>query len=158
MLSSRGLALAALVSVSGPILGGMGCAHRPGAAALLTEPAKRLAAEASRVRAIAFEEDFMDARLIYRALPAEAVERNALRRQLIQYLLGPLSTIDARAFRARMGDLGASDDLDRILASFSDALDLYSAAELWNPQGPLIPVDERALLKQSALLVTTLFG
>jgi tetratricopeptide (TPR) repeat protein len=132
----------------------VGCAHRSGA---MSEPAKRLAGEASRVRSVQFEEEYIDARLVYRALPPTAAERGPLRRQLINYLLGPLARISADPAK-RKGQLGNDDDLDRTVASFRDALDLYTPAELWQPKGAGIPADEKALLAHTARLVASLFG
>src|SRR3954471_13179617 len=107
--------LAALASTLGA-----GCAHRGSAA--LSEPARRLASEAAKVGPIAFEEDFIDAKLVYRALPLAAAERAPLRRRLINYLLGPLAAIDLDPAK-RQGELIGDDDLDRSVASFRDALD-----------------------------------
>ena len=137
---------------------GGGCAHRLGASAAISEPARRLGAEAVALRTVTCEEDFVDARQVYRALAPGAPERLLLRRQLIRYLLGPLGTIDAEEFRRRGGDLGASDDLDRILASFRDALELFEAEDLWQRRGASIDGEERALLRRGAELVATLFA
>ena len=126
--SARGWAFAALVPTL--LAGSAGCAHRLGASGVLTEPARRLGAEAIALRGISCEEDFVDARQLYRALASGAPERPLLRRQLIGYLLGPLAAIDVDEFRRRGSDLGANDDLDRILASFRDALELFAPEDL----------------------------
>jgi tetratricopeptide (TPR) repeat protein len=133
-----------------------GCAHRGGAAAL-SEPARRLAGEAAKVGPIAYEEDYIDARLVFRALPPEAAERGRLRRQLVTYLLGPLKAIDVDPAK-RKGELTGDDDLDRTVASFRDALDLYTPAELWAPKGSGIPTEEKAMLAHTARLMVSLFS
>src|SRR5687768_5759175 len=88
------------------LLASGGCAHRPGASTAISEPARRLGAEAVALRTVSCEEDFVDARQVYRALAPGAPERPLLRRQLIRYLLGPLHSINADEFRRRGGDLG----------------------------------------------------
>ncbi|HEY0709301.1 MAG TPA: tetratricopeptide repeat protein [Polyangia bacterium] len=132
------------------------CAHgvRP---APLSEASRQLAREAASFREIRYEEDFIDARLVYRALPPETPERMALRKRLLTYLLGPLRAIDADPDR-RKGALTTDDDLDRTLASFRDALDLYSPTELWRPNGEGIPADEKLLINHAAKLVAALFA
>jgi tetratricopeptide (TPR) repeat protein len=134
---------------------GAGCAHRGSAA--LSEPARKLASEAAKVGPIAFEEDYVDARLVYRALPLAAAERAPLRRRLINYLLGPLAAIDLDPAK-RQGELTGDDDLDRTVASFRDALDLYASAELWQPKGAGIPAEEKQLLVHTARLMVSLFS
>jgi tetratricopeptide (TPR) repeat protein len=134
---------------------GSGCAH--GGHAALSEPARRLAGEAAKVGPIAFEEDYIDARLVFRALPPEAPERAQLRRRLVDYLLGPLAAIDPDPGKRRGEPIG-DDDLDRTVASFRDALDLYSPAELWQPKGKGIPGAEKDLLAHTARLMVSLFS
>jgi tetratricopeptide (TPR) repeat protein len=136
------------------LAGGSGCAHRIGSAPM-TEPARRLGAEALALRSVTCEEDFVDARQVYRALPPGAPERVLVRRQMIGYLLGPLATIDADEFRRRGSELGANDDLDRIQASFRDALDLYGPEDLWPGN---LREDEKNLLRRGAELVAALFA
>jgi tetratricopeptide (TPR) repeat protein len=150
-----GGALALLLTATA--LGGTGCAHRLGNAKL-SDSARRLGAEASAVRTVAYEEDYIDARLVYRALPRDAAERAALRLKLCEYLLGPLADLDVRAFRLRGGDSVVTDDLDRIVSSFRDALELYTPEELWNRGGLAASERERALLGRAAQIVATLFA
>jgi tetratricopeptide (TPR) repeat protein len=149
----------ALIALLPTLLAGAGgCAHRPGASVVISEPARRLGAEALALRTITCEEDFADARQVYRALPPGSQERVLLRRQLLRYLLGPLTTIDLEEFRRRGSDPGANDDLDRILASFRDALELYAPEDLWARRGEGIQADEKPLLRRSAELVAGLFA
>src|SRR5687767_14083606 len=137
-------------------LGVAGCAH--GGAGKLSEPARRLTAEAAAVRTVAYEEDYIDARLLYRALPRHAPERAALRGKLCDYLLAPLATLDPRAFKLRGGDAVVTDDLDRIVSSFREALELYTPDELWSRSGLSLSARERVLLTRAAHLVGTLFA
>ncbi|HEY0712441.1 MAG TPA: hypothetical protein VGF45_07195, partial [Polyangia bacterium] len=150
----RTFALVQRVAVAATLV--LGCAHtnRP---APLSEASRQLAREAASFREIRYEEDFIDARLVYRALPAETPERMALRKRLLTYLLGPLRAIDADPAR-RKGELVSDDDLDRTLASFRDALDLYTPNELWRPNAEGIPADEKLLLNHAAKLVASLFA
>jgi tetratricopeptide (TPR) repeat protein len=135
-----------------------GCAHRFGSGKL-SEPSKRLHAEAAALKSVDFEEDYVNARLIYRALPRYASERPALRQKLVTYLLGPVGTVDPRSFRGGGGGgAGANDDLDRIMASFREALDLYTPEDLWARGGPRLPDAERALLIRTSNLVATVFA
>jgi tetratricopeptide (TPR) repeat protein len=141
------------------VSGALGCAHRAvGGGGPLSEPARRFAAEASAVRTIAFEEDFIDARLVYRALPPHASERAPLRRKLLEYLLGPFERLDLADLRQHGSDVGANDEMDRILTSFREALELFAPQELWSPSGPQIRAPERALLKRGAEVVVALFS
>jgi tetratricopeptide (TPR) repeat protein len=154
--SARGWVLIAFVPTL--LTGEAGCAHRPNASAVLSEPARRLGAEAVALRNISCEEDFVDARQVYRALASGAPERPELRKQMLGYLLNPLVTIDAKEFRRRGSDPGANDDLDRILASFRDALELFSPEDLWPRDGAAISTAEKQLLRRSADLVASLFA
>jgi tetratricopeptide (TPR) repeat protein len=151
-----GMRVAVAVGLSVMVTGAGGCAHRLGGGKL-SDSARRLTVEAGAVGAIAYEEDYTDARLVYRALPRHVKERPVLRRKLVGYLLGPLQQVDPNGFRGREGS-GASDDLDRVVACFRDALELYEPDELWERGGPEIPDDERALLQRAAQLVATLFA
>jgi tetratricopeptide (TPR) repeat protein len=150
--------LAIIVSLAATLASAAGCAHNAGRSGPLSESARRFAGEAATVRAIAFEEDFVDARLVYHALPVYAPERTALRRRLIDYLLGPVGQLDGEDLRRRGGEVGVSDDIDRVLASFRDALELYVPEELWGGDGPQVPAEEKALLVHAARLVVSLFA
>jgi tetratricopeptide (TPR) repeat protein len=154
--SVRSRALTALVPLL--LASASGCAHRVGASAPVSEAARRLGAEAVALRTVTCEEDFADARQLYRALHPSAPERYLLRRQLLRYLLAPLATIDAEEFKRRGSDLGANDDLDRILASFRDALELYGPDDLWGKGSPRIDAEEKPLLRRAADLVASLFA
>ncbi len=138
------------------LAGVSGCAGQLRSGAT-TEPARRLGAEAVALRTVTCEEDFVDARQVYRALGPAAPERPLLRRQMITYLLGPLSTIDAEDFKRRSGEPGANDDLDRIWASLRDALELYSSDDLWASGLGMRP-EEKTLLRKAAELVDSLFA
>jgi tetratricopeptide (TPR) repeat protein len=147
--------LASLLVAS--VLSTVGCAHRFGSGKL-SEPSRRLHAEAAAVKTVAYEEDYVSARLLYRALPRHASERPALRQKLVTYLLAPVGSIDPRTFRERGGAAGANDDLDRIMASFREALDLYTPEDLWAGGPPKLSDPERALLTRTASLVASVFA
>jgi tetratricopeptide (TPR) repeat protein len=151
-----GAARVVLLLVSGLLVAGSGCAH--GFGGKMSEPAKRLHAEAANVKTVAFEEDYVSARLLYRALPRQASERPVLRQKLVGYLLGPLISIDPRSFRERGSATTASDDLDRIMSSFREALDLYTPEDLWERGGPELSDRERALVTRTASLVADVFA
>src|SRR3954454_6424920 len=70
-----------------------GCAHGPLGRGL-SRSAQQFAVEASGVREVAYEEDFLDARLVLQALPIGSKERGALRVKLVRYLVGPIAGID----------------------------------------------------------------
>ena len=149
-LSRPALVVVVLSGLLSGCSGGFGSAR-------LSEPAKRLNAEATAVRTVSFEEDYVDARLTVPGAASRRRERPALRRKLVTYLLGPIAAMDPRGFRERTATV-ANDDLDRIMSSFREALDLYAPEELWERGGPEIPADERALLTRTAQLVQSVFG
>jgi tetratricopeptide (TPR) repeat protein len=154
--AGRKAVLAVLASLM--VAASAGCAHRFGSAKM-SEPSKRLHAEAAAVKSVDFEEDYISARLLYRALPRHASERPALRQKLVTYLLASVGTIDPRSFRERGGGgAGANDDLDRIMASFREALDLYAPEDLWVRGGPQLSDAERLLLTRTANMVATVFA
>ncbi len=134
-----------------------GCASGRGRGPL-SESARRFVAEAAAQKPIAFEEDYVDARLILQSLPREATERTKLRKKLLDYLLGPLVRLDTEELRRDPATLGAPDDFDRIFDSFRDALDLFAATELWQLGGPRLTADERALLGAAARVVVATFS
>src|SRR5947209_10778747 len=80
------LMVAVCLAISAPLTG---CAHRGGAPAP-AGPAQAIAGEATRIGAIAYEDDFLEARLVFQALPTGAPERVALRSKLLHYLLDPV--------------------------------------------------------------------
>src|SRR3954451_19127016 len=112
------------------LLTAAGCAHGPLGRGL-SQSSQRFASEAASYRQVNYEEDFLDARLVLQALPVGSRERDALRVKLVQYLVGPIATLDAERARKDPSYLGSSDDVDRVFESFRDALSLYAPAELW---------------------------
>src|SRR5687768_14223438 len=87
-----------------------GCAHRWGdGASGPAEPSRRLQAEAASVGDIRYEDDFVEARFVFQALPLEAAERAALRGKLVTYLLGPVVRLEADKLRAEVRETGADD-------------------------------------------------
>ena len=136
-----------------------GCAH-----GITTKPANlspaslALAREASSLPAITAEEDFFEAKLLYQALPEGSDQHARLRASLLDYLLGPLATLDADRLRKNPGLLGPDEDFDRIYDSFRDALDLFSPSLLWTPGGLPLADRERRLLRDSAKLVLAAYS
>src|SRR3954468_16897126 len=122
----------ALTVVTAALLAG--CAHGPLGRGM-SGSALRFASEASAVKTIAFEEDFLDARLVFQALPFGSKERTALRSKLVSYLVTPLATFDLERLHRDPSYLQSSDDYDRLFESLHDALDLYAPAELWTKGG-----------------------
>jgi tetratricopeptide (TPR) repeat protein len=139
---------------------GSGCAHRAGttAAGPPSEAARRLASEAAAVRAIEFEEDFIDARLVYQSLPPGVPERTALRAKMFDYLLGPLAKLSPQRMRREAIELGNNDDFDRVYESFKEALELVAPSELWAAGGAPLAPNELAQLRQAARLTLELFA
>ena len=76
-------------------------AARTGRARRRSGPGRALAGEATRIGAIAYEDDFLEARLVFQALPLAAPERLALRAKLLHYLLDPVVAAQARRRPAR---------------------------------------------------------
>jgi tetratricopeptide (TPR) repeat protein len=134
-----------------------GCAHGPLGRGL-SNSAQRFASEAASIRQVAYEEDFLDARLVLQALPVGSRERDALRVKLVQYLLGPIAALDVERARKDPSFLANNDDVDRVFESFHDALDLYAVAELWRDGGPKLGPDERQVLATAARAVVVLFS
>ncbi len=124
----------------------------------ISRSAERFAAEAAQRKAVSFEEDYVDARFVYQALPLAAKERRALRAKLVQYLVGPVARLEVERTRKEAGLLGNNDDYDRVLDAFREALELYAPAELWAQQGPSLDPQERALLVAAARAVVGLFS
>jgi tetratricopeptide (TPR) repeat protein len=149
----RSLRLAAAIG----LLVAAGCAHGPLGRGL-SRSAQRFAAEASTVKQVAYEEDFLDARLVLQALPVGSAERNALRAKLVAYLIGPVASIDLERARKDAAYLGSNDDFERLYESFHDALELYAASELWTEGGPRLSAQERPLLAAAARVVVALFS
>lgn len=133
------------------------CGHFGRGPRPLSRSAQRYANEASAITKVAFEEDFLEARLVFQALPLEARERGTLRLRLLRYLLGPIAPLDTNRIRKDPFFFGANDELDRVYDSFRDALDLVAPAELWGRGGGLT-AEERALLEGAAMVVIGVFS
>ncbi len=141
------------------IAGLSGCAHGITAkTAALSPTSQALVSEASGVGTIAFEEDYFEAKLLYQALPENTGERARLRGKLIEYLLGPIATLDAARLRRDPGMLGSEDDFDRLRDSFREALALFSPGFLWAAGGPRLSERERQLLQDSAKLMVAVYS
>ena len=118
-----------------------------------SEAAARLANEAATLPAIANEEDYLEAKFLYQALAQGSEEQARLRLKLVEYLLGPLASLDAQRLRRNPGILGSDDDFDRLHDSLRDALDLFPAPLLWRPEGLAVSDRERKLLGAAARLI-----
>jgi tetratricopeptide (TPR) repeat protein len=141
------------------IAGLLGCAHgiteKP---VRLSPTSQAFASEADTVTSITCEEDYFEAKLLYQALPENAVERTRLRGKLLDYLLSPIAALDADRLRRNPSLLGGDDDFDRLQDSFRDALDLFSPSALWAPGGPKLADRERQLLINSAKLLIAAYS
>jgi len=92
-----------------------GCAYWGGSrAGKPSEAAARLSDEAATLAPIANEEDFLEAKFLYQALDEGSEEQARLRRKMVEYLLGPLATLDAQRLRRDPSMLGSDDDFDRL--------------------------------------------
>lgn len=135
------------------------CAHGPRRGARpLSSSAQRFAAEAAAISTVAYEEDFMEARLVFHALPLGSRQRAALRGKLLEYILRPIATLPVEAVRKDPAYLGSEDDLERVFESFRDALELYAPPELWNADGLPFSSAERALVTDAANVVVALYS
>jgi hypothetical protein len=145
--------------VVGPLLCILaGCAHGPFGRGGISRSAQRFADEAASVKGIAYEEDFLEARLLLQALPLNARERPALRLKLVDYLVGPVARLDLEQVRKDPAYLGGSDEIDRVFDAFHDALELYAPAELWTAGATALLPEERRILGNTARAVVTLFS
>lgn len=133
------------------------CAHRQVAPKPpLSEVAQRYAALAEGLAAPKVEEDFLEARLVFQALPVYAPEREALRSRLLHYLLAPLEALGPEDLRGDASGLVAAEYDQQVLDSFFDALTLFHPLEL---AGPLsLPVLDRQRLRHTAELVRFVYG
>jgi tetratricopeptide (TPR) repeat protein len=142
-------------SLGASLAGAAGCAHQgppaPGG------PGRALAGEAVRIGAITYEDDFLEARLIFQALPTAAPERVALRAKLLHYLLDPVLALKPAQLKREVQDLEADDVYDVIFESFRDALSLYEPSELWSQPARISPA-ERRLLQPAAEMVVSIFS
>ena len=110
----------------GLVLGGLatgvsgGCAHssKPPPSG----PGRALAGEAARIGAIAYEDDFLEARLVFQALPVGGPERIALRAKLLHYLLDPVLALKLDDIRRETRELESDDVYESVFSSFRDAL------------------------------------
>ena len=143
----------ALVLVFAGLAGG--CAHssKPPPAG----PGRALAGEASRIGAIAYEDDFLEARLVFQALPVGSPERVALRAKLLHYLLDPVLALKLDDIRRETRELESDDVYESVFASFRDALGLFDPSELWTAPATVTP-EEARLLRPAAELVISLYS
>ena len=117
----------------------LGCAHRGIPAP--EGPGQRFQVAAGRLGGLEFEDEAVEARLVFQALPASSPELAPLRAKLVRYFLQPLVALDASRLRQEARDLGTSDVFVRIFESLRDAGNLYEPQELW-AQPPAIPPGE----------------
>src|SRR4051812_9537714 len=128
-LAATATSLATLLATMSVLSVGPGCAHRgPMAPA---GPTQHFQTEATQIRPVKFEDDFIEARLVFQALPLGVPERTALRQNLTRYLLDPVVALSAEQLRREVRDLETDDVYDRIFDSFRDTLGLYEPSELW---------------------------
>jgi hypothetical protein len=136
------------------IAGLLGCVHGAAVKPVQLSPASQaLSSEAGTVAAIATEEDYFEAKLLYQALPENAPEHVRLRGKLLDYLLGPIAALDAERLRKDPSILGNEDDFERLADSFRDAIESFPPSSLWAAGGPPISERERGLLRGSAKLL-----
>jgi hypothetical protein len=108
-------AVSVLVGLAGLGATAAGCAHGPPAP---QGPERALAAEAGRIGGIHYEDDFLEARLIFQALPIAAAERPALRGKLLHYLLDPVLALKPADLKREVRDLETDDVYDVMFESF----------------------------------------
>jgi len=133
----------------------LGCAH--GGAAAPVGPGRTLATAAAHIGGIAYEDDFLEARLVFQALPISAPERAPLRGKLLHYLLDPVLALKLDDVRRETRELESDDLYDTVFESFRDALGLYDPAEISGVSPQVTPVDA-GLLRPAAELVLGLFS
>jgi len=138
-------------------MGATGCAH--GGPPAPVGPAQHFQSEATQIGGVKFEDDFVEARLIFQALPVGVPERAALRQNLLHYLLDPVVALPAEQLRREVRDLENDDIYDRIFDSFRDALALFDPSELWaaDPRAKITPA-EQDLLGRTAKLVVAVYS
>ncbi|HXJ20249.1 MAG TPA: hypothetical protein VMT03_08450 [Polyangia bacterium] len=147
---------AAVIGAVAATLAAVGCAHQGGAPAP-AGPGRAVASEASRIGPIVYEDDFLEARLVYQALPIASPERLALRTKLLRYLLDPVLALKVGDIRRETRELESDDLYDTVFSSFRDALGLYDPTEIWASPPQLTPA-EAAMLRSAAELVLALFS
>jgi tetratricopeptide (TPR) repeat protein len=133
----------------------VGCAHRGALGPV--GPTRSLATTAAHIGNIAYEDDFLEARLVFQALPLTAAERAPLRAKLLHYLLAPVLALKVDDIRREARELESDDLYDTVFESFRDALGLYDPAELWTTP-PRLDAGEAGLLRPAAELVLALFS
>jgi len=136
----------------------LGCAHGTRKRVPVTPASQALSDEANALAPITCEEDYFEAKLLYEALPEEAVERLGLRGKLLDYLLGPIAALDASELRRNPAMLGNEDDFDHLQDSFRSALDLFSPKALWEKDGLRLGERERSLLQGSAKVLVAAYS
>lgn len=85
---------------------------------------------ATRVPNVTFEDEFVEARLVFQALPLAAPQRLPLRANLLRYLLAPIWTLNADRLRHEAAELNSTDVFDRAFDSLRDAVSLFDPSEL----------------------------
>jgi len=133
----------------------LGCAH--GGAPAPAGPGRTLATAAARIGGIAYEDDFLEARLVLQALPLSAPERAPLRAKLLHYLLDPVLTLKLDDVRRQTRELESDDLYDTVFESFRDALGLFDPAEI-SIAPARVTADEARLLRPAAELVLGLYS
>jgi tetratricopeptide (TPR) repeat protein len=139
------------------LFGGMagGCAHTGKAPP--SGPGQAVAGEASRIGAIAYEDDFLEARLVFQALPVASPQRIALRSKLLHYLLDPVLALKLDDIRRETRELESDDVYESVFSSFRDSLGLFDPSELWASPARVTP-EEARLLRPAAELVIALYS
>ncbi len=146
--------VAASLSLAASLLATASCAHH---SAGPVGPGRAVAGEAAKLGAVAYEDDFLEGRLIFQALPAGAPERLALRAKLLHYLLDPVLALKPAVLKREVTELEDDDVYDEMFESFRDALGLYDPSELWS-QPARISADEARLLRPAAEMVESIFA
>src|SRR5258707_14653822 len=109
-----------------------GCAHQT--AVTPAGPVQHFQTEATQIGGVKFEDDFIEPRLVFQALPAEVAEHAALRQSLLHYLLDPVVALSADQLRREVRGLENDAIYARISDPFRDALPLLAPAALASPR------------------------
>jgi tetratricopeptide (TPR) repeat protein len=133
----------------------LGCAH--GSAVPPVGPGRTLATAAAQIGGVAYEDDFLEARLMLQALPTTAPERAPLRAKLLHYLLDPVLALKLDDVRRETRELESDDVYDTVFESFRDALGLYDPTEI-SGAAPQVTSEDARLLRSAAELVLDLFS
>ena len=78
-------------------------------------PGRAVAGEAAKLGSVTYEDDFLEGRLIFQALPTGAPERLALRAKLLHYLLDPVLALKPSVLKREVTELEDDDVYDRDL-------------------------------------------